>query len=161
MLFPPTTLLLNLLDPRSVLGIMRTLSTLTLTPSIFYYFSCCAEVKLLTVYRYTTPGGWAEFQDFDVKYYSEDGSMTPDMAIARWDRQVIEGCSKIGRDASPGPKLLGWMRDAGFTNLHHTRRVLPIGMWPKDEVMVRVARALYFVLRSRFGPGAFTVPLGL
>ncbi len=58
------------------------------------------------------------------------------MAIARWDQQVIEGCSKIGRDASPGPKLLGWMRDASFTNLHHTRRVLPIGMWPKDEVMV-------------------------
>ncbi len=88
-------------------------------------------------FRFTAPGGWAEFQDFDLQYYSEDGSLAPELAVTRWINELLDGCRRVGREPCPGPKLLGWMRDAGFTQLRHQRFVLPIGTWPKDVVKVR------------------------
>lgn len=32
----------------------------------------------------------------------------------------------------PGPRLEGWVKDAGFTDVVHQRFKLPIGSWPKD-----------------------------
>lgn len=29
-------------------------------------------------FEFTKPGGWAEFQDYDVQYYSEDGTLGED-----------------------------------------------------------------------------------
>lgn len=47
-----------------------------------------------------------------------------------------EACDRIGRTLDPGPLLEGWVRDAGFQNVHHRRFPLPIGTWPKDRRMV-------------------------
>ncbi len=33
---------------------------------------------------HTTPGGWVEFQDYDLTYYSEDGSFKPEQATWKW-----------------------------------------------------------------------------
>ncbi|KAI8296510.1 Secondary metabolism regulator LAE1 [Colletotrichum sp. SAR 10_98] len=45
---------------------------------------------------------------------------------------LIEACNMIGRDACPGPKVEGWVRDQGFRNVHHQKFMLPVGPWPKD-----------------------------
>ncbi|KAF2137668.1 uncharacterized protein K452DRAFT_291483 [Aplosporella prunicola CBS 121167] len=79
------------------------------------------------------PGGWAEFQDFDLLYYSDDNTMNPDTEIYKWIRHILDASRKNGRDPCPGPQLEGWLKDAGFQNVHHERIKFPIGPWPKDK----------------------------
>ncbi|MCJ1276044.1 hypothetical protein MMC21_003849 [Puttea exsequens] len=84
-------------------------------------------------YDATEPGGWAEFQDFDVTYYSEDGSMKPEHEVQQWITRLIDAAVKFGRDPCPGSKIEGWMREVGFENVQHEKYRLPIGPWPKDK----------------------------
>ncbi|KIV95132.1 hypothetical protein, variant [Exophiala mesophila] len=89
-------------------------------------------------YNHLTPGGWVEFQDFDLHNYSQDNSIPPDNKVLEWYNLLMEGCERIGRTASPGQHLESWVRDSGFTNIHHKTFKLPLGAWPKDERMKRV-----------------------
>ncbi|EQB50869.1 hypothetical protein CGLO_09642 [Colletotrichum gloeosporioides Cg-14] len=84
------------------------------------------------IYDNLEPGGWAEFQELSVKYHTQDGTFTEDHATYKWNRTLIEACKMIGRDACPGPKVEGWVRDQGFRNVHHQKFMLPVGPWPKD-----------------------------
>jgi len=64
-----------------------------------------------------------------------------------WDNYFLEAAEKIGREPSPGPKLEGWVKEAGFQNVHHKTFKFPLGLWPKDpkfkEVgMLNLAQAL-------------------
>ena len=71
-------------------------------------------------------------------YYSEDGSLKDDSHTAIWIRELIGAARKTGREPSPGPRLEGWARDAGFTGVTHQKFRLPIGSWPKDPKMKQV-----------------------
>ena len=82
------------------------------------------------------PGGWVEFQDFDLHNYSQDNSIPPDNKVKEWYDTLLEGCDRIGRTASPGTQLETWARDAGFVNVHHKKFKLPLGPWPKDKTLV-------------------------
>ncbi|KAI8272881.1 methyltransferase domain-containing protein [Colletotrichum sp. SAR11_57] len=84
------------------------------------------------VFENTNPGGWAEFQDWDIVYYCDDGTLTEDTYTMKMDRMFLEACQMIGRDPCPGPQLEGWLKDAGFVNVRHTMFKIPIGTWPKD-----------------------------
>ncbi|KAK3332290.1 S-adenosyl-L-methionine-dependent methyltransferase [Cercophora scortea] len=79
------------------------------------------------------PGGYAEFQDFNLNFYSEDGSLTPSHTTKQWLDALIQASKLTGREMNPGPLLEGWIRDAGFTNVHHQRFKFPLGPWPKDD----------------------------
>ncbi|KAI9806983.1 MAG: hypothetical protein M1833_002641 [Piccolia ochrophora] len=59
-------------------------------------------------FQNVAPGGWVEFQDYDMQYYSEDGSLKPDAPTAKWIGLSIKAAYDNGRDPSPGPKLEGW-----------------------------------------------------
>lgn len=85
------------------------------------------------VYDNLEPGGWAEFQDFDLLYYSDDDTMNPDTEIYKWIRLILEASRKNGRDPCPGPKLEGWLKEQGFVNVYHERIKFPIGPWPRDK----------------------------
>ena len=82
------------------------------------------------------PGGTAEFQDFYLEYYSEDGSLKPEQHISRWIKELLQASRALGREPSPGPKLEAYMKDAGFENVAVHKYRLPIGPWPKDSHMV-------------------------
>lgn len=84
------------------------------------------------VFENTNPGGWAEFQDWDIVYYCDDGTLTEDTYTMKMDRMFLEACHMIGRDPCPGPQLEGWVKDAGFVNVRHKMFKIPIGTWPKD-----------------------------
>ncbi|KAG5747959.1 hypothetical protein H9Q70_009367 [Fusarium xylarioides] len=85
------------------------------------------------VLEHLHPGGWAEFQDFDLLYYSEDGSITDDHHLLKWIKLFIETArTKLNREPCPGPRLEGWIKDAGFTKVVHQKFRLPLGSWPKD-----------------------------
>lgn len=87
-------------------------------------------------YRHTKPGGWVEFKDWDTNLHCDDGTMKPDGYLARWTRDGIDAVKRIGREYATGPKLKGWMEDAGFVNVHEEVFKLPLGPWPKDEKLV-------------------------
>ncbi|EFQ25684.1 methyltransferase domain-containing protein [Colletotrichum graminicola] len=84
------------------------------------------------IYKNTNPGGWVEFQDYDLLYTSDDGSLTEEHQTLKWIRLILEACDKMGRDGRPGPKLEKWVREAGFVNIVHEKFIVPIGPWPKD-----------------------------
>ncbi|KAK2729013.1 methyltransferase domain-containing protein [Colletotrichum kahawae] len=68
-------------------------------------------------------------------YACDDGTLTEEHALMRWDRLFMQACDMLGREHSPGPKLEGWIRQAPFTNVvcHHFK--IPLGPWPKDPHM--------------------------
>ena len=78
-----------------------------------------------------------EFQDFDMRFYSTDGSFVPDSAADQWAKEIILALETMDREPEPGPKLEKWVREAGFTNLYHQCFPIPVGIWPKDKRMVR------------------------
>jgi hypothetical protein len=87
-------------------------------------------------YLHTAPGGWVEFQDFDLVYHAEDGSMGEDLAVYDWVHTLLNAARDFGNDPCPGPKLEGWLEDAGFVNVRHEKFPVPIGPWPKDKHLV-------------------------
>ncbi|KAH6628145.1 S-adenosyl-L-methionine-dependent methyltransferase [Chaetomium tenue] len=107
------------------------------------------------VHENLNPGGWAEFEDFDLQYYSEDGSLKEGSNTLTWINTFLEATRKMGREACPGPKLEGWVRDAGFTNVKHERFRLPIGSWPKDPHLKQVG--LYNISQIMTGLEAFSL----
>ena len=84
----------------------------------------------------TAPGEWAEFQDFDLKYYSEDGSLKEEHSVQKWITTLLKAAEDFGRDPSPGSKLEQYMKDAGFEDVQHEKYRMPIGPWPKDKHLV-------------------------
>ena len=87
-------------------------------------------------FEHTKPGGWAEFQDFDIQYYSEDGSLKAEAPISQWIKTLIEASQGFNRDPCPGTKLQEWMKEAGFEGVKQEKYRLPIGPWPKDPHLV-------------------------
>jgi len=79
------------------------------------------------------PGGYAEFWDFDLQYYSDDGSLKEDSYIIKWITTLMKAADIMGRDPRPGVGLKKWVTDAGFTNVVHHVYKTPIGPWPKDK----------------------------
>ncbi|KAF9699404.1 hypothetical protein EKO04_002129 [Ascochyta lentis] len=69
-------------------------------------------------YENLTPGGWIELQDFNTLAYSEDGS-------AADDNKILEFC-----------------QDAGFVNVRHEVRKVPIDTWARDKKLKQIG-ALY------------------
>ncbi|MCJ1262518.1 hypothetical protein MMC22_002388 [Lobaria immixta] len=84
-------------------------------------------------YQHTKPGGWAEFQDFDARYYSEDGSMVEGSVVDSWVKTWVQATVDGGKDVHPGSQLEGWMQNAGFQNIRTEKFRVPIGPWPKDK----------------------------
>ncbi|KAK2030142.1 TAM domain methyltransferase [Colletotrichum zoysiae] len=84
------------------------------------------------IYKNLNPGGWVEFQDMNGEYYSDDGTYNEEHIVRQWNKQFVETCEAIGRTACPGPRLEGWVKDAGFQNVTHQRFKVPIGPWAKE-----------------------------
>lgn len=84
------------------------------------------------------PGGWIELEDFDIDYYSQDGSLTAEHALRRWLTMSYQGEDITGRTLRPGRQLENWVRGAGFLNVKVVRNCLPLGKWPKDPKLKKI-----------------------
>lgn len=87
-------------------------------------------------YQNVTPGGYCEFQDFHLRYYFEDGTMTPEATIPDWVNTLLKASRDFGNDPCPGPKLGGWLGDAGFVDVTAEKLLIPIGPWAKEKHLV-------------------------
>ncbi|KAL1989598.1 hypothetical protein VTN49DRAFT_6795 [Thermomyces lanuginosus] len=88
-------------------------------------------------YRSVKPGGWVEFQDWDVYPQSEDGSING-TGLERYYKEINSAFEDAGYEVRPGVKLEQWFRDAGFVNIRAEKFVIPYGVWPKDEHLKKV-----------------------
>ncbi|TDZ15185.1 Secondary metabolism regulator LAE1 [Colletotrichum orbiculare MAFF 240422] len=84
------------------------------------------------VYNNTNPGGWVEFQDWDLLYRSDDGTLTENHESLKMVKGFIKLAKQIGREPNPGPQLQSWVTDVGFKKVIHKKFKIPIGPWPKD-----------------------------
>ncbi|KAG7051695.1 methyltransferase domain-containing protein [Colletotrichum scovillei] len=85
------------------------------------------------IYENVNPGGWVEFQDFNLRYTSDDGSYTEQHQTSKWSELFFDACKRINREANPGPKLEDWVRETGdYVNITHQKFKIPVGDWPKD-----------------------------
>jgi hypothetical protein len=87
-------------------------------------------------FKITKPGGWVEFQDFDMRFYSADDTYVPGCASDQWGKELQHALRALDFEPEPGPKLEKWVRDAGFTNVNCECLPIPVGTWPKDKRMV-------------------------
>ncbi|KAF4843830.1 Secondary metabolism regulator LAE1 [Colletotrichum siamense] len=69
------------------------------------------------VFKYLNPGGWAEFQDLNSEYYSDDGTYTKEHITLKWNKQFVDAY---------------WVKDVGFQNVKHYKFKCPIGPWAKN-----------------------------
>lgn len=83
--------------------------------------------------RFTKPGGWVEFMDFTMTFYTLNGDFKPGCMVDLWTRELKAFLVSFGLEPEPGPKLRRWVTDAGFQKIHEKRMALPVGMWPKEN----------------------------
>lgn len=76
-----------------------------------------------------------EFQDWNTYVYTEDGSIKG-TSVEQYYKEVNKGFEMADYVLSPGPKLEGWLREAGFVDIHVEKYKVPIGVWPKDKHLV-------------------------
>ena len=89
-------------------------------------------------YDHLVPGGWVELEDFDIDYYSTDGTLTPDHALRRWLTTAYEAEATTKRTLRPGKNLEEWVKDAGFVDVQVLRTPCPLGRWPKDKRLKQI-----------------------
>ncbi|KAK8203637.1 S-adenosyl-L-methionine-dependent methyltransferase [Phyllosticta capitalensis] len=106
-------------------------------------------------YSKTTPGGWTEFQAFDVHFRSDDDSLKPDAYMNQFVDHLKEGCRLAGKELVPGPKLEGWFKEAGFKNIRVETWKVPMGPWPKDPELKRIG--MFNLAQATDGMEAFTL----
>ncbi|KAL9639698.1 MAG: hypothetical protein Q9204_000988 [Flavoplaca sp. TL-2023a] len=108
-------------------------------------------------FQFTKPGGYSEFQDYDLVYYSEDGTLTDDLPIQKWITTLLQASRDFGRNPCPGPYLAQHMRDAGFQNVQERKYKIPIGPWPKDKHLKTIGA--WNLVQIEDGLEAFTLRL--
>lgn len=82
------------------------------------------------------PGGWVEFQDWDSKMHSSDGTIDGTM-MNEYFEQIIPAFAKAGYDIRHGRRIEEWVKKAGFVNVVAKRYMVPLGTWAKDKKQVR------------------------
>lgn len=97
-----------------------------------------------------------EMQEIHYRPYCHDGSMPPDHSIAQYWRLVSDGLASLGVDSDATILLAGMMRDAGFINVTMRIFCVPIGKWPKNNVLKIVGLSWRVILLD----GAQPIALG-
>lgn len=103
------------------------------------YLSGCLKdwPRLLKqAYDNLKPGGWAEFQEWDIRYYSQDDTVKLDSALTRLSVEGQKRRDAAGYVSNPGPSIEKWMKDAGFVNVQVIKLPVPMGSWAKDPKYV-------------------------
>ncbi|KAJ4289331.1 hypothetical protein N0V88_007082 [Collariella sp. IMI 366227] len=124
-----------------------------------YMAACIKDWPKLVgqIHANLAPGGWAEFQDFEFDFHSDDGTLTPSSEMLKWVTILNDAADSVGRTSSPGPNLEKWVQDAGFVNVRHEKFRLPLGPWPKDPKLKEVGR--FNLMQMLSGLEAFSLRL--
>lgn len=93
--------------------------------------------------RCTKPGGWVEFQDWDARIRSEDGTLEG-TGLKRYYDEIVRAYENAGYPASPGRHFKEWFEEAGFVDVHVKKYPVPMGVWPKEPYYVGFPHIFFF-----------------
>ena len=79
--------------------------------------------------------GWVQLTEYHMHIMSDNGRLTPQMAVYRWWEAYVTSMQAMGRDARIGARLSGLLVGAGLRNVQVDFRRLPIGGWNAGTYM--------------------------
>ncbi|KAN0121973.1 TAM domain methyltransferase [Hyaloscypha variabilis] len=106
------------------------------------------------IFDHLKPGGWVELSEYDIILKSQDNTIPKDYKPQEMLLFLNTACEKVGRPLGLGPKLKGWVEEAGFVNVGHGIVPLPLGIWPKDKTLK--AMGAFMTLQYTEGVDGFT-----
>jgi len=83
-------------------------------------------------YENLNPGGWAELQEYHVELRCVDDSLTG-TALERWNKLILEGFEKMGRNGCAATQFKSQMIKTGFVDVTECKFALPGSPWAKGE----------------------------
>ncbi|EON98371.1 putative methyltransferase domain-containing protein [Phaeoacremonium minimum UCRPA7] len=87
---------------------------------------------LRKIYDNLEPGGYFELQDPCLPMLSDDGTLDG-TELGEWNRLLVEGMSRIGRDLSGSQRWGDYMREAGFEDVTEHRVFVAVNSWPRGQ----------------------------
>ncbi|CVL08133.1 related to methyltransferase [Fusarium mangiferae] len=75
------------------------------------------RVYMSKIYQNLVPGGYVELQDIDVMMGSDDGSLTEDTALLKWNKLLREAAIELDRPFEETGAFENIMAEVGFTNI--------------------------------------------
>ncbi|KAK1977829.1 S-adenosyl-L-methionine-dependent methyltransferase [Colletotrichum cereale] len=86
-----------------------------------------------SAYTSLKPGGWIELHEFRWAYGCDDGTMPADYAPARMVDLLAEALRRADTDMYAAERNPARLHDAGFVDIRHTVKKVPVGPWPRDD----------------------------
>ena len=83
---------------------------------------------LRQVYDHLKPGGWIEWQEYEMTLKSDDGSLLKDSFILQYIDNLNLAASKFGKVMDIAPTLKPAMEETGFVKVVDKVFKVPIGM---------------------------------
>jgi len=81
--------------------------------------------------------------EFDIRLYSDDGSLKEDSLLARWGDNFIACGKRAGRSLTTQETMKAAIEKAGFVDVHEHLYRLPLGPWARNEVLKEAGRINY------------------
>jgi len=93
-------------------------------------------------FRCLKPGGWVEHIDCSTVIRSNNNTIPEDSIWTDWTRAFTEVANKTGRTLRiiDDDIYAGWMKEAGFEDVHTKPIVTPIGSWPAEPRMKEIGQ---------------------
>ncbi|KAL2880568.1 hypothetical protein SGCOL_003939 [Colletotrichum sp. CLE4] len=114
-------------------------------------------------YRVTKPGGWIELQEMRWVYGCDDNTMPSTYAPVKMVANIKEALAKLNVKMNAAELYPAHVAAAGFVNLSHEVKKVPVGPWAKDEDLKKIGEyccaAIYDGLHA-ITIGPFTRGLG-
>lgn len=86
------------------------------------------------------PGAYFEISDMESGTFSDDGTVTPDMACVKWWSTLSEAFEKLGKPIIPIERYPQLMEETGFDDIHWDMLKRPTNDWPRDPRMKEIGR---------------------
>ncbi|KAJ5728604.1 uncharacterized protein N7483_003112 [Penicillium malachiteum] len=94
-------------------------------------------------YKNLEPGGWIEQTEFDIRVYSDDGSLPKDSVLSEWGHMFIPCGERAGRPLTTQETMRGALKQAGFVDIQEKLYKVPMGPWPRDKLLKEVGLLNY------------------
>ncbi|KAM0216543.1 hypothetical protein ACHAQD_007775, partial [Fusarium lateritium] len=93
-------------------------------------------------YKVLKPGGWIETFEASPTIESDDGTVKPDSAMARWAPIFIEASKKIGNTFTVIAEDIqrSGIESAGFTDVKQWNSKQPLNPFPKDPKLKEIGQ---------------------
>ena len=93
------------------------------------------------------PGGYIELYDPMFGIRSDDGTLPPDSALAKWDKLMLEASYTAGCYLNSPLAYKQQLIAAGFTDVTQVALVWPTNTWPKNKMLKTIGRSACFLYR--------------